>query len=70
MHFSGDIATPLEVLLSPNGGRIDGTVINEKRNLMAGVEAVLIPDRRRDRTDLSKREHPSGLLNLRKNPSK
>ena len=54
MHFSGDVSTPLEVLLSPNGGRIDGTVINEKQNLMAGIEAVLIPDRRRDRTDLYK----------------
>ena len=114
MHFGGDASTPLEVLLSPNGGRIDGTVIDEKRNLMAGIEAVLIPDRRRDRTDLyktqrrmrrvtsrsgafprattkysrgtasrssdittqsssgclSKREHRSGLLNLRKNRSK
>jgi len=54
MHFSGDVSAPLEVLLSPNGGRIDGTVINEKQNLMAGIEAVLIPDRRRDRTDLYK----------------
>ena len=27
MHFSGDVSTPLEVMLSPNGGRIDGTVM-------------------------------------------
>ena len=54
MHFSGDASTPLDIVLSPNGGRIDGTIVNEKQEPMRGIEAVLIPDRQRERTDLYK----------------
>jgi len=54
MHFSGSASSPLDVALSPNGGRIDGTIVNDKQEPMRGTEAVLIPDRQRDRTDLYK----------------
>jgi hypothetical protein len=41
-----------EILLSPNGGQIDGDVIDEHGNSVRGVQPVLIPDRDRDRRDL------------------
>jgi hypothetical protein len=54
LHFSGDASIPLDVLLSPNGGRIDGTLVNDKQEPVCGVVAVLIPDRQRDHADLYK----------------
>jgi hypothetical protein len=54
MHFSGANSGSLDVLISPNGGRIDGAVVNKKQEPMAGIQAVLIPERLRDRADLYK----------------
>jgi hypothetical protein len=44
----------LEVVISPNPGQIDGVVSDDKLQPMAGVQAVLIPDKNRDRIELFK----------------
>ena len=45
-------APVLEIVLSPNAGQIEGTVVNERLQPLAGVQVVLVPDRNRDRTEL------------------
>jgi hypothetical protein len=42
----------LNVVLSNKGGQIDGTVFDSKRQPVAGIQAVLVPDAQRDRADL------------------
>lgn len=44
----------LEILLSPNGGQVDGDVVDERGDVVRGIQAVFIPDRNRDRSDLFK----------------
>lgn len=45
----------LEVVLSPAGGRIDGTVVTEDQKPFSGAQVILIPEpRRRTRDDLYK----------------
>ena len=44
----------LEIVISPNVGQIEGVVSDEKLQPMPGVQAVLIPDKYRDRTELYK----------------
>ena len=44
----------LEIVLSSKAGRIDGTVLNEQSQPVAGIQTVLIPDRFRDRSDAYK----------------
>jgi Carboxypeptidase regulatory-like domain len=51
---SGPSANALNVVLSPNGGRIDGIVVNDRRQPLAGIEAVLLPARQPARVDLYK----------------
>src|SRR5262249_51827842 len=45
---------PLESDLSPNAGQVDGTIVDAAGKPMSGVQAVLIPDRLRNRSDLFK----------------
>jgi 5-hydroxyisourate hydrolase-like protein (transthyretin family) len=47
-------ATRLEVVLSPAVGQIDGFVTDDKGQPMLGVQAVLIPNQNRGRTELFK----------------
>jgi uncharacterized surface anchored protein len=54
MQFSISDSGMLEVVLSSRGGQLDGTVINERQQGAPGCQAVLIPDRQRDRADLYK----------------
>jgi hypothetical protein len=44
----------LTLVLSPNVGQVEGSVINDQQQPVAGVQAVLIPDSARDRADLYK----------------
>jgi len=44
----------LEVILSPNVAQIDGVVTDDKNQTLPGVQAVLVPNQNRDRTDLFK----------------
>ena len=53
LHISAGSGS-LDVVLSPNGGQVDGIVVNDKRETACGVEVVLIPERQRDRADLYK----------------
>jgi hypothetical protein len=54
LHFDGTIPTPLDIVLSPKPGQIEGTVMNEKQLPVAGIQVVLIPDQNRHRFDLYK----------------
>lgn len=49
---SGSNVTALSVVLSPRGGQIDGVVLNDRRQPVAGIEAVLVPARGPARIDL------------------
>ena len=52
LHVTASPIGQLEVVLSPDGGQIDGTILNDKQQPMNGVQAVLIPEQRRTRFDL------------------
>ncbi len=46
---------PLEIVISTNGGRVEGTVTDEKNNAFPGARVVLVPDEpRRKREELYK----------------
>jgi hypothetical protein len=67
MQFSSSDSGTLEVLLSSRGGQIDGTVVDERQRGIPNTQAVLIPDRQRDRIDLYKigMSDANGLFTLR-----
>lgn len=44
----------LEIVISPNVGLVEGVVTDEKLQPVAGVQAVLVPDKYRDRPELFK----------------
>jgi hypothetical protein len=44
----------LEIVLSTNAGQFDGTIVDAAGKPVSGVQAVLIPDRLRNRSDLFK----------------
>jgi hypothetical protein len=50
--ISGPVSDPLEIVLSTKGGLIEGTIADKDQKPMPGIQAVLIPDRQRDRRDL------------------
>jgi hypothetical protein len=56
LKFTGSVPTPLDILISPKGGRIEGVVLNDKEggiaDYVANIEVVLIPNQQRERTDL------------------
>jgi len=54
LHVSGPVSGTLEIVLSSRAGQIDGTLVNEKSQPVPGIEAVMVPDRFRDRADLIK----------------
>jgi hypothetical protein len=58
---------PFEIVISPNVAQIDGLVTDERLQPLAGVRAVLVPDKR-DRTDLfmTVNTDQSGRFNLRR----
>jgi uncharacterized surface anchored protein len=48
------IVGTLEVVLSPNVSQIDGVVMDDRHQPATGVQAVLVPDRNREHTELFK----------------
>jgi hypothetical protein len=54
LQFSGIASTPLDIVLSPKPGRIEGVVVNDKQEPVGGIRTILIPDQNRDRVRLYK----------------
>jgi len=54
LEFNGSVPTPLDIVLSPNAGQVEGTVVNDKQEPASGIQVVLIPDLHRERVDLYK----------------
>jgi hypothetical protein len=54
MRFSSTVSGPLDVVVSANGGVIEGTIVDDKQKPMPGIQAVLIPARGINRIDLYK----------------
>jgi protocatechuate 3,4-dioxygenase beta subunit len=52
LSLSGPVSESLEIVLGTASGEIEGTVVDGDRNLVPGVQIVLIPNRERSRTDL------------------
>jgi 5-hydroxyisourate hydrolase-like protein (transthyretin family) len=52
LHFSGDDSMSLDVVISPKAGKIEGAVVDARRQAASGASVVLIPVRGRERTDL------------------
>ena len=46
LHISGASRDQLEIVIGANGGRINGTVMNPRREALAGVTVVAVPDAR------------------------
>jgi hypothetical protein len=64
---SGPVPALLLVVLSPRGGQIEGVVVDNQRQPVSGIEAVLVPARRPARVDLYKTAvtDPSGRFAIR-----
>ena len=54
LDLSAGAADVVDILLSPNGGEIDGTVMNSKQQPATGAAIMLIPDTRRDQRQFYK----------------
>src|SRR6185369_13958808 len=49
---SGPVSGTLSIVLAKGAGQLEGNVVNDKSEPVRGIQAVLIPDRSRDRTEL------------------
>jgi hypothetical protein len=54
LNVSASFSGSLEVVIRANAGQLDGTVVGEDLQPLAGIQAVLIPDEHRERVDLYK----------------
>jgi hypothetical protein len=55
LHITGPPENPLEIVISANAGRIQGSVVNARQETLANRSVVLVPDvRLRHRRDLYK----------------
>jgi protocatechuate 3,4-dioxygenase beta subunit len=54
LRFDSSQTAKLEIVISPDSGQLTGIALNEKQQPASGVQAVLIPDRSRDRIELYK----------------
>jgi 5-hydroxyisourate hydrolase-like protein (transthyretin family) len=54
MQFDSSQNAQLDIVISPNTAQLSGVVTDDKQQPVPGVQAVLIPDRARDRTELYK----------------
>src|SRR5262245_50791823 len=52
LQNSGDDWMTLDVGISPNAGKVEGTAFDSRRQTVPGASVVLIPARGRERTDL------------------
>jgi protocatechuate 3,4-dioxygenase beta subunit len=55
IEIAGPVAGFLDVVISNRSGLIEGTVVDARRQPVANIEAVLIPEALRNRVDLYKR---------------
>lgn len=53
-HISESTTGSLDIVVSPNGAQIEGALVDEKQQPVRGIQAVLVPDRQRNRNDLYK----------------
>jgi hypothetical protein len=67
LAFNGSVPTPLDIVLSPKAGQIEGTVMNDRHEPASNIQVVLIPDLHRERTDLYKMSisAPTGRFTMR-----
>lgn len=54
MVITGPASGSLNIVLSRKAGQITGVVVDDRRQAVAGIQTVLVPDRRRGRIDLYK----------------
>jgi len=54
VQITSQTSETLSVVLSNNGGRVDGTLLDAQSKPQTGIAVVLIPDASRDRTELYK----------------
>jgi len=54
LSIPGPVTDSFEIVLSTQAGQIEGTIVDKDQKPMRGVQAILIPDRQRDRRDLFK----------------
>jgi protocatechuate 3,4-dioxygenase beta subunit len=54
LRFDSSQTAQLGIVISPNAGQLKGLALNDKQQPVSGVQAVLIPDRSRDRIELYK----------------
>jgi len=54
LQFAGIALTPLDIVLNRKPGQIEGVVVNDKRQPVAGIRTILIPDQDRGRIGLYK----------------
>jgi protocatechuate 3,4-dioxygenase beta subunit len=54
MQISASDGGTLNIILSAKSGQVTGTVVDEKLQPVQAIQAVLVPDRHRERTDLFK----------------
>ena len=52
IQITSQTTETLSIVLSNNGGRVDGTLLDDKSKPQAGIAVVLIPDESRDRFEL------------------
>jgi hypothetical protein len=52
VSISEPLGGSLDIVLRPNPGQITGTIVDATQKPISGIQAVLIPDRDRDRQDL------------------
>jgi protocatechuate 3,4-dioxygenase beta subunit len=67
MQISASDAGTLSIVLSAKSGQVAGTVVDERLQPVPGIEAVLVPDRQRERTELFKTvlTDQAGRFNIR-----
>jgi hypothetical protein len=49
LSITGPVTESLEILLSKQGGELDGRIVDKNRKPMGGIQAVLLPARQEDR---------------------
>jgi hypothetical protein len=54
LTLTGSNAATLNIVISPRAAKLDGTIVGHDLQPVSGIQAVLVPDRHRDRADLYK----------------
>src|SRR5438093_1127587 len=54
LQFTASESARMDVVISANAGQVQGVAMNDRQQPAPGIQAILIPDRTRDRIDLYK----------------